>query len=959
MSQRTLPACCLLLVAIGSTPAFGQLRPEMMERGKKATALVEVAARNAGATGTAFCVDESGLFITNAHVIRQAVDGEGQVRLVLGIGTKAQRAVPARIVRHDDRLDLALLEVEEGPHPAVLELAKASDVKELARVFTFGYPFGKDPVVGGALYPDVTILPSQITALIQAKGELVRVQFDNQINPGNSGGPVVDESGRVVGVAVETKRGAELNRAIPVGQLAQFLSAPGVVCDPPPFDYFTRDRPVKWTIRLVPPKPRAQLAPGLSVAVTLADGTGRPRSHQARAIGDGTFEATLAAVPREPDWRVDVSPTPMPAAWVGNPLALQVPDQDVRGGGTRFMLSVLRKLRAGRPLRAPEKQAAPGSQQFLRLGKATKKIGWKSETIDLNRVETLDVWARSPSGVYRIQTVVEAKDGSRVLATVGKNAVLTAPRGLETGLRPNVIVVITPRPDSPPKYSRPPVDQGLLKLGGVLDLDGIPRGAAASIRPAQAAIPEARLTEDKVAAATPALERKLAGKISDVVPGGGGRYLLLLLKEEQKIAVFDANVADVVKTINLPSPNAMVAAGAARFLIAYPDEKLIQCWKFASLEVKGAMRPSPIGGRLKALALGSDSEGPALCLWSNEGPFVGAPDTQFSFLDLDSLAVLRVGLIAASGARGSISTTGGSFRISNSASDLSDRAHLRASAGGALFGIWPTARTLSVLGKAVLVVDENTPLGHLAPGLDGHTLFTGLIGPLNTDLKRPGSAVQPHRTAPVVSMPSSDPSYFLTVSGLPDFMTGVSDSTIALLFPPPGAPVTASVHATVGGSRLLGLGGLDEMQVDIEDRRKIMNESSSTDFTLDKRFHLIPQAHLFITIPRTNDRLVLRRLDIKTALARSPENYLIVTSASNLAVRAGGKLEHRVVALSKHGGIDFALASGPAGMNVAPEEGRLTWEVPQALAGEDVTAVVRVRDLSGQERSHQLRIRIE
>ncbi len=91
----------------------------------------------------------------------------------------------------------------------------------------------------------------------------------------------------------------------------------------------------------------------------------------------------------------------------------------------------------------------------------------------------------------------------------------------------------------------------------------------------------------------------------------------------------------------------MVAAGATRFLVAFPDEKLIQCWNFDPLKRRGGISPSPIDGRLKTLALGSDSDGPALVLWSREGPFVGAPDTQFSFLDLDSLAVLRVGLIAA------------------------------------------------------------------------------------------------------------------------------------------------------------------------------------------------------------------------------------------------------------------------------------------------------------------------
>ncbi len=242
------------------------------------------------------------------------------------------------------------------------------------------------------------------------------------------------------------------------------------------------------------------------------------------------------------------------------------------------------------------------------------------------------------------------------------------------------------------------------------------------IRPPQVAIPDARLTPGNGQEAEPPLLRRPGGTISDVAVGGGGRYLLLTLKDVQKVVVFDVNVADFVKTISLPSPNALVVAGARKFLIAFPDEKLIQCWDLASLQRQGGHRPSPIDGRLKALALGSDSDGPALAVWSSETQTVGLPDTQFSFLDLDTLAVLRVGLLAARGGRGSISTTGGSFRISSSASDLSDRASLRASAGGALFGIWPSTRTLNVLGKALLVNDEQTSCGYLSPGPDGFSL---------------------------------------------------------------------------------------------------------------------------------------------------------------------------------------------------------------------------------------------
>ena len=43
------------------------------------------------------------------------------------------------------------------------------------------------------------------------------------------------------------------------------------------------------------------------------------------------------------------------------------------------------------------------------------------------------------------------------------------------------------------------------------------------------------------------------------------------------------------------------------------------------------------------------------------------------------------------------------------------------------------------------------------------------------------------------------------------------------------------------------------------------------DFTIDKRYHLIPQAKLLITIPLSNDRLVLRRIDLKVEVGKADE----------------------------------------------------------------------------------------
>jgi len=190
------PALAVLLLLVDSAPVQAQHKPEIIERGKKATALVEVKTAEGEGSGSAFCIDRSGLFITNAHVVRGAGQVKDNVRLVIDIGLKTQRSLRAKMLRADDSLDLALLKVDPDAGLNALELGKDDTLRETAPVVTFGFPFGRSTTVGRETYPDMTVLPSRITALRRDNGRLEGVQFDGQLNPGNSGGPVVDEAGR-------------------------------------------------------------------------------------------------------------------------------------------------------------------------------------------------------------------------------------------------------------------------------------------------------------------------------------------------------------------------------------------------------------------------------------------------------------------------------------------------------------------------------------------------------------------------------------------------------------------------------------------------------------------------------------------------------------------------------------------------------------------------------------------
>ena len=112
----------------------------MVEGPKCATALVEIPMyRNKKVFGTAFCIDSSGLFVTNAHV---ADAGNGKIRLILSPNEADQRIVPATVLRSEHEMDLAFLQIDGVTNLKTLELGDASTLFDTMDLTAFGYPFG-------------------------------------------------------------------------------------------------------------------------------------------------------------------------------------------------------------------------------------------------------------------------------------------------------------------------------------------------------------------------------------------------------------------------------------------------------------------------------------------------------------------------------------------------------------------------------------------------------------------------------------------------------------------------------------------------------------------------------------------------------------------------------------------------------------------------------------------------
>ena len=176
-------------------------------------------------SGSGFIISP-GYILTSNHLVA------GATRLVIGLYDG--RLVPGRVVGRDFLTDLAIVKVEiEGLIPA--KPGSSSRLRIGETVVAIGNPLA---IKGGATV-SVGVVSALDRAIVPPTGETLYslIQSDAAINPGNSGGPLVDLSGRVVGINMAVAPAAQnisyaiaIDEAVPV---AQSLIARGSMLRPP------------------------------------------------------------------------------------------------------------------------------------------------------------------------------------------------------------------------------------------------------------------------------------------------------------------------------------------------------------------------------------------------------------------------------------------------------------------------------------------------------------------------------------------------------------------------------------------------------------------------------------------------------------------------------------------------------------------------------------------------------
>ena len=140
--------------------------------------------------GSGFIWDSEGHVVTNYHVVAEAER--------LTVTLHDQQTFVAKVVGVEPRKDIAVLKID-APKEILLAIDRypgALDLQVGQKVVAIGNPFGLDQTLTTGI---VSALGRQVEGIGGVKIREM-IQTDAAINPGNSGGPLLDSSGRLIGM---------------------------------------------------------------------------------------------------------------------------------------------------------------------------------------------------------------------------------------------------------------------------------------------------------------------------------------------------------------------------------------------------------------------------------------------------------------------------------------------------------------------------------------------------------------------------------------------------------------------------------------------------------------------------------------------------------------------------------------------------------------------------------------
>jgi serine protease Do len=141
--------------------------------------------RQSSALGSGFIIDESGIVVTNNHVIEGAEDIVVQVN--------GEKKFKAKVIGADPLSDIAVLKIQTNEKFIPVKFGDSDKARIGDWVIAIGNPFG----LGGTVTSGIISARNRSIGLSRYEDY---IQTDASINSGNSGGPLFDMNGDVIGI---------------------------------------------------------------------------------------------------------------------------------------------------------------------------------------------------------------------------------------------------------------------------------------------------------------------------------------------------------------------------------------------------------------------------------------------------------------------------------------------------------------------------------------------------------------------------------------------------------------------------------------------------------------------------------------------------------------------------------------------------------------------------------------
>ena len=189
-----------------------------------ANSVVYIENRKDKGNGSGFVVNHKGLkIITNWHVVENAKN------VTICLRTEDLNKVcetdyyTGKVIKKNKQKDLAMIEVKGLPSSIKpVEYGKYKDVKIGQTAFAIGHPNGLVWSFSNGMISQVR--PNYKWNYKSSRHLANVIQYNGDINPGNSGGPLFNKKNKLIGVNTFTSEGENLNFAIAVDDLIEFIN---------------------------------------------------------------------------------------------------------------------------------------------------------------------------------------------------------------------------------------------------------------------------------------------------------------------------------------------------------------------------------------------------------------------------------------------------------------------------------------------------------------------------------------------------------------------------------------------------------------------------------------------------------------------------------------------------------------------------------------------------------------